>query len=479
VATLAPRRSESAWHQFLGMEVVALVVAASLCLPLYYLTDGLSSDGRYRAALGYFLFAVVLAWLSPSLRGRNIGYPVRAISVIWFIVFGIGPWEYVQAGERYALEIVYSGGFSLLMLCCGYILGRILGNQHQVPAAALLHIDTRVMWLRMRIVFAISLVATAIFVAVGGIPALQPDALLSRLVVRDQVSSYVLFMLRAGQIPFYYALALYLCGALRKSPGRTQLLILMFFVTLFVNWIPAWRNPLMMIILTTMFVFSYSLTKISSFKLTMAAAMAILAMLVLGYLRLMRFAEVENSSTYNYFLANSSSEFEIFILFIVSQFSSYSYGYLNVLQIFPSRSPFLYGGVFLTSLATILPGKQEMLDDKLKRLAGANFEGGGLNLSLLGESYADFGWVGVMVYPFIYGVVLGWLMRRVELARTPARVVVAAFATTSICLGSLMGLLSLMNFWVLGAIIVWVALAERWSYRAAPAPVAGSGQPRA
>jgi hypothetical protein len=54
------------------------------------------------------------------------------------------------------------------------------------------------------------------------------------------------------------------------------------------------------------------------------------------------------------------------------------------------------------------------------------------------------------------------LIVKVEQVRTPARIVMAAFMTSSICLGSLTGLLALSQFWVLGAIMIWIAWGERW-----------------
>lgn len=116
----------------------------------------------------------------------------------------------------------------------------------------------------------------------------------------------------------------------------------------------------------------------------------------------------------------------------------------------------------------MLPGHQELLDEKLKRWAGMDFEGGGLNLTVLGEAYADFGYFGLGFYPVIYGILLGVLVRRLETCPTPARVVLAAFVASSLCLGSLTRLLSLSVFWVLGGFLVCILLGERSHVRVVP-----------
>lgn len=444
------------------LQVLILLALAALAAPVYFIGARHSIGFHFTLALFYFLLVVIACWRLPMLRGQNIGYPLRAISLIWFITYGLGPEIYVVNLTSEALLVVYAGAMGLQSVAMGYIVGTVLTStqQRQLPRRLIVNSDS--MYRRIAVIFGLSIIATFYFLVVGGIPILHADALTYRFEVRDRVSSYVLFVMRAGQLPLYFFWAAFLLGHVRKTRFNKWSIVALMAITFIVNAIPGWRNPLMLIAMALLFVYIYSRKRVNSVAIGFYASLSVVVVVAVGYFRLVSFAETQRSNTMAWFRSHGSGTFDVVVQFVSSQFSSYSSGFIAALQTFPQKVPYMHGGVFLTTIATMLPGKQELLDDKLKRWSGKHFEGGGLNLSLLGESYADFGWVGVALYPFLYGLLLGYLIVKVEQARTPARVVTAAFMTTSICIGSLTGLLSLSQFWVLGAIMMWIALGERW-----------------
>jgi oligosaccharide repeat unit polymerase len=62
----------------------------------------------------------------------------------------------------------------------------------------------------------------------------------------------------------------------------------------------------------------------------------------------------------------------------------------------PGKIPFLVGGGYLIDLSVLLPGAQPNLGTVLKQAAGLDFAGGGITIGLFGESYLNFGILGVV-----------------------------------------------------------------------------------
>jgi oligosaccharide repeat unit polymerase len=61
---------------------------------------------------------------------------------------------------------------------------------------------------------------------------------------------------------------------------------------------------------------------------------------------------------------------------------------------------------FLIEISVLLPGYQPDLGTYLKNLFGITFEGGGITVPLPAEGYMNFGYIGVVLYSFIFVLVL-------------------------------------------------------------------------
>ena len=85
-------------------------------------------------------------------------------------------------------------------------------------------------------------------------------------------------------------------------------------------------------------------------------------------------------------------------------------------ELVPGKMSFLVGGGYLIDLAVLLPGPQPNLGMVLKHAAGMEFAGGGITIGLFGESYLNFGILGVIA---ICGAV-GYAFSQVR-ARLPMR----------------------------------------------------------
>jgi oligosaccharide repeat unit polymerase len=84
----------------------------------------------------------------------------------------------------------------------------------------------------------------------------------------------------------------------------------------------------------------------------------------------------------------------------------------EVVEAVPAKYDYQYGLTYLYPLHTLLPGKQETLDQQLKKALGRTFPGGGFVPSTLGEAYVNFGPAGFLLVPFALGWLMGLLYRR-------------------------------------------------------------------
>lgn len=453
------RRSSKKTRMSLHIQVLSLFVVPVMSAIAWGLSIDQDAITAFNLALVFFAFSVSMIWVLPALRGPSIGYPLQVISAIWFIVYGIGARTWLLEGNPMSITVVYAGGFAVLALASGYLFGKYAfgAGRFIETERVLLHGLKR----RALLFVLLSGLATLYFVAVGGIPAFHSNALVYRFEVRERVSSYVVFMLRSSQLPLYAIWAMYQLGYIKKTLRNQVLIWSAVILVLFVNFIPGWRNPLMLVAFNLVFIYVLAHPTGRRLGLVVVGAASVAGILVMGFMRLFSLSQTQTVGSIAYFSQFTTDPFTMFFLWASAQFSNYTLGFLTSLSVFPSLVGYLKGGVIVTTLATMLPGHQELLDEKIKRWSGMNFDGAGLNLTILGESYADFGFFGVVFYPFMYGLILGILIRNVERSATPSRVVLAAFAASALSLGSLTGLLALSNFWILGGFMVFIMLGER------------------
>jgi oligosaccharide repeat unit polymerase len=70
---------------------------------------------------------------------------------------------------------------------------------------------------------------------------------------------------------------------------------------------------------------------------------------------------------------------------------------------FPYKFDFYYGKTWLYDLSLFLPGTSENFGTHLKNLLELDFTGGSVTATLTGQSYIDFGLVGVIIISFVVG----------------------------------------------------------------------------
>jgi oligosaccharide repeat unit polymerase len=107
----------------------------------------------------------------------------------------------------------------------------------------------------------------------------------------------------------------------------------------------------------------------------------------------------------------------------------------DVTVIIPSEIPYQHGRLTFLPLATLLPGHHEMADMFFKNILGHDFVGLGQPATPLGPLYGDFGPPGIFAGMLSFGLLTGWLYRRMREQPTVGRVLVYAWVMQTGLLG--------------------------------------------
>jgi oligosaccharide repeat unit polymerase len=132
----------------------------------------------------------------------------------------------------------------------------------------------------------------------------------------------------------------------------------------------------------------------------------------------------------------------------------------NVYLAFPERIPFLYGNSYLIDFAVLLPGPQEHFGFWLKYALGYDFPGGGVTPTILGESYANFGWLGIIIVLPLLGFLFKILYRTLTAKEkvTPDRLVLLVILSTSLMAIPGQGIVIVVFLGALPYALAWLAL---------------------
>ena len=123
--------------------------------------------------------------------------------------------------------------------------------------------------------------------------------------------------------------------------------------------------------------------------------------------------------------------------------------------------PFEWGYSFVRAVNTILPGHQDLLDEYVKSALKLQFLGGGINPTLLGELYANFGYTGLMGMT-LYGAGITLLFHKMLKYRKAIHVVLYAYGLNWLLLSTINGIFSyFLYFYYIVAIVFMHLVAKR------------------
>jgi len=397
-------------------------------------------------------FGIALISLSPgvmffllSIRGRryfDVFSPLFVFPATFGLVYGLGAIRYINENDAYSSELVVYPIIGLFTYFIAVIFSSkirlktspfFLRNYGILPAKLALYISVLV-----------CLVAAIIMVYKVGMPFLYEDKLDARLDARAIVSSNIIYLIRIGFLGFY----IYLASTMHYKNLHTinwPYMGFLFILISFLNFIPGWRGPIFLFLLTCLIIYHYKFSKINPKKAIFFGFMLITIMLVWGFIRIITHPDA--TDILENYEGMISLPLGVFLIWSTYQFSVYTLGFRTILDHFSlGENSFMYGGVFGLTLSTLQPGKQETLGEVIKDEANLQFSGAGLNPTILGDAYADAGIIGVVIYMSIVGFIVGRLYKIVRLSNSITSVVFYAYITTMLILSVFTGILSQASY---------------------------------
>lgn len=382
-----------------------------------------------------------------SSRGRYYFDPFSPLHIFpatYGLVYGLGALRYVNENDPTATRIVT---FALMGIACYMAVASIVFSRTLAISSGNHTIRNKKEAGAARIVLVAllssSLLAAIYMVSKVGMPFLYEDKLDARLAARDIVSSNVIYIMRTSFIGFYIYLACTLNENHKLTNAKTAILVSLFALICFINIIPGWRGPIFLFAFNSAMIVHYRYAKLNLTKAATYGGLLVLAMLAWGFVRVIYNPNELLIITELY--AITDSILVIFLLWSAYQFSVYTLGFKTVLEIF-SSDPHLLGGVFLMTASTLAPGKQDTLGELIKERGGFDFAGAGLNPTILGDAYADFGAAGIAIYMALSSFILCTSYKRMRRTPSPKNTAIYAYLTTCFVLGSLTGILSQASY---------------------------------
>ena len=145
----------------------------------------------------------------------------------------------------------------------------------------------------------------------------------------------------------------------------------------------------------------------------------------------------------------------MFLAYSVLQFTVYPSNFATYLDAFPAILPFEHGYSFIRAVSTVLPGHQDLLDEFVKAKLNLEFLGGGINPTILGELYANFGFAGI-VGMSVYGALITFLFYNMMRNRTGINVIAYSYGLVSLLLSLIGGFFSFFLYFYYIIVIIAV-----------------------
>ena len=244
------------------------------------------------------------------------------------------------------------------------------------------------------------LVMVAFYLGIGNIPIFMENAEDMRAIVKQGKGSYIIL----SSVIFMMTTSYYIMQVFRKQTNnKTNILIYIKIIIPYMLLFGAgYRNPLAQLFLLNTITYYYIKYKKIKIK-RLFIIITLLLFFLIGY----------SIFRYSGEVSISKLSTEMFTKILWMMFVNYSNVGMLV-NLVDSHSLF-YGRTYIKEFATLLPGQNENVGVMLKNMLGMNFSGEGVTLTILGESYINFSYIGVIIIFFILGLVFKSLYYRFNL----------------------------------------------------------------
>lgn len=447
-----------------AIRVSLLLVSIPLFLLIYF--AGISP--LYSIITLFILSGSILFLSKNECAGKPIFSPWFAFPIFYMLMYGVG-------SIRWIIEESEGIDKGVLLICLGlvsYFIGTLLVAKSRIQRIPPLMTDEMAFVRSSAILlFAIGFAFAILFYYKAGIPVLLEDKLDGRIVAVQKGGNNILFLARLVVPAFIlYFIYFFLRDGCLNSQKRIDIyiLFLMFLLSFLIMIGTAGRSDLFFL-LFMMIVSHYHVSeRVRTRTVIILGTILFFMVFIYGFVRVIG-ADPERLAVYSLFsegLGIGSSMASMFIIYLIFQLSVYTGNFLVILKVFPNEMMFLQGSNFFITLNTILPGKQQTIGEIIKDVVGVEFKGGGINPTMLGELYLDFGSPYLVIIMFVYGVIyataFNWYLKTRSLSST----YIYSYFTFVIIISVLGGLFSQLSRWYyLVVILLLLVVTSKSTYR--------------
>jgi oligosaccharide repeat unit polymerase len=276
----------------------------------------------------------------------------------------------------------------------------------------------------------------------GGIPLLFENVQQGRVqaVWGNAYAAFLIFSLSYFYLVYW---------ARQVASGKSVLnpvLIGLFLLVVLLNASIGYRRPIVWFVVSLIIAYHY-LGRSLKVRHLLAVGLVLLALVIVA--GLWRTAVSREGQAFSISLGQSLRYGE-------RLFKRATVGFVVVTDIFPEQVSFRLGQTYLSPFYILLPGHQEDFTNWLKRMAGMEYEGGGLGPSLVGEFYLNFGIPGAVVGPLLLGVFFSLAYRWMRAYPSLLRVSLYAVLTRGIAQaggGGFSGINTIYTLWGIALVL--------------------------
>lgn len=375
--------------RYLATRALAILGLASACAWLFGSLDG---DGTAVGYIAIISFSAVIVSAMSYLETRDFCAPPVAVPLVIWLLFAIG---FIPASLIFGTE---PGFFWVVILgLIGISAGALIVPLPELPQVPPPLRTPHRSFLRLFLIvsFGAGLAGFLGIVVQSGIPLLNPDVAQYRIDAQQSMRffGYLSLLLKNFQLFIYIAVA-----ALGAGVFRRRLPLLVGVVLAFAGLGALGNRGLVLFpLFSVVVIYHYTRGRLSFSRVLAVGALLLLTTGLLGYVR----------AAGGYGLSSQAVG-----LRVAQEVAIPAHNLDVILRIFPDQEPYMLGAGLTSPLLTVLPGKQLLLDWRLKELSGLDFAGGGLPPTLIGTLYLDFGPVGVVFGGLAIGFLLALVYRR-------------------------------------------------------------------
>ncbi len=366
--------------------------------------------------------------------------PTIVFPLLYFAVFGLGALGLVARGDERMLKVIVCSVAGILFYYIGVMFTRIIiFSSYRQRGTSRVSVEWNPYLLKLVItgLVTISIAAMIYHFLKAGFPILQPDLEEKRVMIQRAVSNYIIFLMRLITPAFFFYFTYDLLYKKIKSISP----IIFFCAGLLILTSLANRHDIFTFLMGALLIYNFAGKRIKITKLFPILLIGLTCVMLIGYYRLASLSYITPEKEF-LLQAAGNNQLAMFFTYYVSQFTNYPLNFAIYLDTFPKILPFEWGYSFIRAINTaIIPGHQELFDEYVKSELGLNFLGGGINPTLLGELYANFGYPG-LIGMSVYGAIIAYLYYRAIRYRNGISVVSYSFGLSCLLLGLIGGFFS-------------------------------------